>query len=311
MAFVSYFFQEGLCGLLPTMGDNQLKLFAGTWLPRAPLASNHKQGPYYRHRRDEALGMAYIEANPLVMQSLVVIDRDHSDTDLAADLAGLPAPTYIASNPHTGTGHIVYGLSSPVCLTDAAHRRPINLLARIEQGLTTVLDGDPAYGGRITKNPLVAPHVTLWGDQTYELRTLAQALDDLGALPDTNNPRKTLTASALGRNVALFDLTRHWAYRAIRTHWDGPQGAWETDVFAHAWQHNETTIANDFTRGPLPYTEVHHLAQSIARWTWRNMTRQSFSARQSALGKHGGKVGGPKSGAARRAKARARWENLA
>ena len=267
-----------------------MEWFAGTWLPRAPLASDSKQGPYFRHHRADALHMAYIEANPLVMQSLVIIDRDHTDTDLAADLAGLPQPTYVASNPHTGAGHIVYGLTTPVCLTDAAHRRPINLLARIEQGLTTALDGDPAYGGRITKNPLVAPHVTLWGDELYELHTLAQALDDLGALPGTNNPRRTLTASALGRNVALFDLTRAWAYRTIRTHWDGPQGTWDADVLAYAWQHNETVIANDFTRGPLAFTEVQHLAQSIARWTWRNMTRETFHARQAALSKQATKA---------------------
>lgn len=289
------------------MGDDQRKWFAGTWLPRAPLASDHKQGPYFRHHRADALGMAYIEANPLVMQSLVVIDRDHTDTDLAAELAGLPRPTYVASNPHTGTGHVVYGLSTPVCLTDAAHRRPINLLARIEQGLTTILDGDAAYGGRITKNPLVAPHVTLWGDELYELRTLAQILGDLGALPGANNPRKTLTSSALGRNVALFDLTRAWAYRAIRPHWGGPQRAWDADVLAYAWRHNETVIANDFKRGPLAYTEVQHLAQSIARWTWRNMTRESFSARQRAIGKRGAM----RSAEIRRAKAKAAWEGLA
>ena len=39
-----------------------------------------------------------------------------------------------------------------VRLTDAGHRAPVNLLARIEQGLTDVLDGDIGYGGRITKN---------------------------------------------------------------------------------------------------------------------------------------------------------------
>ena len=120
--------------------------------------------------------------------------------------------------------------------------------------------------------------------------THGQVLGDLGALPGANNPRKTLTSSALGRNVALFDLTRAWAYRTIRTHWDGPQGTWDADVLAYAWQHNETVIANDFTRGPLAFTEVQHLAQSIARWTWRNMTRETFHARQAALSKQATKA---------------------
>lgn len=137
--------------------------------------------------------------------------------------------------------------------------------------------------------------------------THGQVLGDLGALPGANNPRKTLTSSALGRNVALFDLTRAWAYRAIRPHWGGPQRAWDADVLAYAWQHNETVIANDFKRGPLAYTEVQHLAQSIARWTWRNMTRKSFSARQRAIGKRGAM----RSAEIRRAKAKAAWEGLA
>ena len=110
----------------------------------------------------------------------------------------------------------------------------------------------------------------------------------------------------LGRNVALFDLTRQWAYRAIRPHWDGPPGAWEADVLAYAWQHNETVIANDFTRGPLAYVEVHHLARSIARWTWRNMTRDIFHARQTALSKRGT----ARSAEVRRAKAKTVWEEL-
>ena len=82
---------------------------------------------------------------------------------------------------------------------------------------------------------------------------------------------------------------------------DGPQGTWETDVFAYAWQRNETVMANDFTRGPLTYAEVTHLARSIARWTWRRTTRQTFRARQTALSKQGNEV--------RHAAARSRWEN--
>lgn len=67
-------------------------------------------------------------------------------------------------NPHTRGGHIVYALGAPVCLSNAGNRKPVNLLARVEAGLTRVLGGDPAFAGRITKNPeCTTAHLPLWG----------------------------------------------------------------------------------------------------------------------------------------------------
>lgn len=265
----------------PTQGD----LFEEIYLPHKPLSSSSKAGDYRRRHRDVALQLPYVEANPLVLQSLIITDRDLTDTDMAADLVGLPEPTYTALNPLTNTGHVVFGLKDPVCLTDAARRRPINLLARIEHGLNEVLEGDSSYGGRITKNPLHEEHQTLWGESLYTLQELASALDQLGALPSAGNPRKNVTSSAVGRNVALFDTIRKWSYRAIRKHWGDGLEVWSQVVLTQAYTVNETIIGNEFTRGPLSYSETKSVAKSIARWTWRNMTQESFTARQRALGR--------------------------
>lgn len=267
--------------------EDQL-LFEQAYLSQKPLCSDAKTGPYRHRKRQHALEHAYIESNPLVMRGLVVTDRDVTDTDLAADLADLPAPTYTALNPHTGSGHIVYGLKRPVCLTDAARRRPVNLLARIEHGLNTVLDGDASYGGNITKNPLNAAHVTLWGEALYSLGELATALDEINALPTAGNPRKNVQTSVVGRNVSVFDITRKWSYSAIRKHWHAPITEWERAVFTHAHEVNETIIANDFTAGPLGYPEVASVARSIARWTWRNFTPKDFQQRQANIARKGG-----------------------
>lgn len=258
------------------------ELFPGSWLPRRPLASWQKTGPYRHMKRANALELPYVESNPLVMRSLVITDRDASDADYAAELAHLPAPSYVALNPHTKAGHIVYGLKNPVCLSDAARRRPVNLLARIEHGLNTALDGDPSYGGRITKNPLNAQHVTLWGEALYSLYELAKALDDIKALPSAGNPRKTVQTSIVGRNCSLFDITRRWAYRGISNYWKAPAEAWERAVYSHATEVNETIIANDFTTGPLSWTEVTHISRSIARWTRRNFSPEEFSRIQTS-----------------------------
>ncbi|WP_431031550.1 replication initiation protein [Plantibacter sp. RU18] len=245
-------------------------LFPDSWLPERPRVTDRKGNPTWRVSRDTALGtMPYIEPNAShVLQSLVITDRDLIDSDRIADNLGLPHPSYVALNPHTTTGHIVYALKDPVCLTDAARRPPVNLLARVEHGLSDVLGGDPGYGGSLTKNPFHVSHATLWGpqDALYGLRDLAKALDDLGALPNARNPRKHVQRSAVGRNVALFDETRQWAYRGIRKYWDAPAADWNRAVYARATLINETIIANEFSTGPLSYTEVVYLARSIATW---------------------------------------------
>lgn len=287
----------------------QLALFEVAWTPRRPLAGPKKTGPYRRMSRAHASAFPYVEANALVMKSLIITDVDVSGADWAAELAELPAPTYTATNPLTTTGHVVYGLQEPVCLTDAARRAPINLLARVEHGLSAVLEGDPGYGGRITKNPLNGAHTTLWGDRLYKLGDLASALQDIHALPSAGNPRRNVTQSVVGRNVTLFDLTRKWSYRAIRSFWGAPAADWERAVYAHATNTNETVIANEFAAGPLAYPEIGHLATSIARYVRRNFTPEAFIARQRAVGlkqtpearRQGGVTGGIASGVARRA----------
>ncbi|WP_162873143.1 replication initiation protein [Austwickia chelonae] len=270
--------------------------FSTHWLPRAPLAGSVKDSTapsgVRRHTREVALGLPYVEANPLAVRSLIVTDHDGADADLIAGLRGLPQPSYIALNPLTHSGHIVYALNAPVCLTDAGHRAPMNLLARVESGLFNALEGDLHYAGRLTKNPYHAAHLPLWGhaEALYGLRDLARALDDLDLLP-RYEPRKTLTTSLIGRNCALFDLTRRWAYRAWRRY---AHDAREWDEVTHAYAHdrNLALIGEEFTRGPLPDPEVAHLARSVARWTWRTFWHQGgpqaydqhFSNRQRTRG---------------------------
>lgn len=272
------------------MTTNHAAFIDSHWLPRAPLAAAQKEGPYSRTTRAKALQMAYIEANPLILQSLVVTDHDAGMADELPGLLGLPAPSWTALNPHTRCGHIVYALGAPVCLSSAANRRPVNLLARIEAGLTMVLDGDPAFSGRITKNPANSAHLPLWGDEqaVYSLKELAKALSDLGALPRYDD-HKALTVSGVGRNVDLFDYLRKWSYARRGSYQD--QFEWEAVVFDRAVLRNEDKIANDYARGALSNAEVKQIARSVSRWTWRNIAPKPvdkwLSEKQSIRGKKG------------------------
>lgn len=253
-------------------------LFPESWLHERPRVTDRKGNPTWRVSRTDALGFPYVEPNVSgVLQSLVITDRDKPDADRIAGALGLPDPSWIAINPHTTTGHIVYALKDPVPLTDAARRPPVNLLARIEHGLASVLDGDPGYTGGLTKNPVHPWHPTLWGPQEarYGLRELANALDGLGALPGAGSPRQRVQRSAVGRNVALFDDTRQWAYKAVERFWGAPGDVWARATLHQAHTYNENRIANDFTTGPLPTPEVGYLAKSVADWVWARFTPES------------------------------------
>jgi len=275
-------------------------LWPEVWKHQRPRVTDRKGNPTWRMSPSEALTMPYIEPNITgILVSQVVIDRDLPDSDRIAEHLGLLPPSSVSINAHTTTGHIRYGLKDPVPLTDAARRPPVNFLSRIEHGLVTILDGDPGYTGTLTKNPFHPQHPTLWGpfEALYGLRELAANLDELGALPDPRNPRKNVSRSAVGRNVALFDDTRQWAYKAVDRFWGAPSVEWSRAVLHQAHTYNETRIASDFSAGPLPIKEVGHLATSVAGWVWGKFTpqrraeiiaRTHTSELQSERGRKGG-----------------------
>lgn len=263
----------------------QLALFEASYRPQKPLCGPSKTGPYKRRARTAALSSApYIETNPACIQSLIITDVDAGDVSGLPQLVGLPPASWsVRTRNAIGSGHIGYALATPVVLTDAAHRRPINLLARVEQGLRDVLGGDAAYAGRIMKNP-VSPGLfqdTLWPQDvifpTYTLRELASSLADLGALPSPGDPRPR--QSGVGRNVDVFDRTRAWSYRAIKRYWSSGFSEWSEVV------HAKSTILNlDLEREgrePLPDREILHLARSISKWVWSRFTPEAFSEIQA------------------------------
>lgn len=264
---------------------DQLALFEASYRPQKPLCGPSKTGPYKRRERAAALSSApYIETNPACIQSLIITDVDAGDVDGLPQLVGLPPESWaVRTRNAVGSGHIGYALATPVVLTDAAHRRPINLLARVEWGIRDVLGGDMAYAGRIMKNPLSPGPFqdTLWPQDvifpTYTLRELASSLADLGALPSPGDPRPR--ASGVGRNVDVFDRTRAWSYRAIKRYWSDGAVTWGEVVHAKA-----TALNWDLEREgrePLPDREILHLARSISKWVWSRFTPESFSEIQA------------------------------
>ncbi|WP_249921518.1 primase C-terminal domain-containing protein, partial [Escherichia coli] len=88
-----------------------------------------------------------------------------------------------------------------------------------------------------------------------------------------------LTASArrrvdvnygLGRNCLLFEKTRKWAYRAIRQGWPD-LSQWRIAVIQRVEMYNAQLPV------PLSLAECQAIGRSIAKYTHRNFTPETFA----------------------------------
>ena len=256
------------------------------YLSRYPLATDDLDLGVWRERRERALTRQYVESSPRALVAAVVIDVDRPDTVLRAfeRPSEHPMPSWVVEG-NKGHGHVGWWLNAPVCRTDAGRVDPLRYLARVTEGLRRSLDGDPAYTGLLTRNPLHEDADVIWGtDRAYGLR-------ELGTIHTPRQlPRKPERSSGLGRNCAMFDAARREVYGlhdpAI------PMDDWHRIVVQHCHQVHRSF--DDALGGPLPFSEVQSTASSIARWTRRNfISKSEYQAKR-------GRIGGIKSGEKRR-----------
>ena len=165
-------------------------------------------------------------------------------------------------------------------------------LVAIESFMREKLEADAGFAGLITKNPAHPLWLTLRGPRTvYDLAELAEWLPGL----EKHRPKRRAEAQGVGRNVALFDQLRLWAYKAIRKHWGGGLQAWNgwmSECNTRALVMNADLFGGRLLEGK----EVGHVARSVAKWTWRHTTPEGFSEWRSAQGRRGGLKGGLKGG---------------
>lgn len=232
------------------------------WFPLWPFASDDLREGIYRMSRDSALGLRYIEANPQAVSNLLVVDVDHADARLRA-LWGREAwmPNAVVENPANGHAHAVWALKHAVTRTEYARRAPLALATAVTEGLRRSVDGDKGYSGLITKNPVHEAWEASWNtDHLYELDELRAHLDEAGYMPPTSWTRtRRKNPVGLGRNCAIFESARTWAYREIRHHWGNPRTLHET-ITTHVH-----TLNAEYSE-PLRYSEAKAIAESIWRW---------------------------------------------
>lgn len=271
------------------------------WFGRYPYASNDPVAEgSWRMPRNEALTKRFIQANPSRYVSQIVIDIDHADAEIRAFAlheAGL-VPNLFAYSTRPGHGQATFLLEAPVPLSEASSLKPINLLARCQQGLNVALSGDRRYSGPLARNPIHPLAATRWCHPTpYGLRDLARGLGELLPGRPASTRVDDALESSLGRNCWMFDQTRRWAYRAWTRY--PARSDWDAAVHAYAWGRNPELHRHPL--GPLPDSELHSIAKSVAAFVWASDNRAKgveefeagLSAIQAARGHKGGKVVSP------------------
>lgn len=259
-------------------------------LPRAPWSADDFEADMRIRRLERALEKANLQVNLPTARLWLTFDVDQADAARAWERAGLPPPTWTATNRESGHAHIAWGLAVPVLMgCEAASEKALRYLRAVEGCFAARLGADPGYHGLTTKNPLHAKWDVSHGER-LQLYTLGELADCLPELPTYRPPRKAQEQVGVGRAVHLFNGLRKWAVRAIRQHWGG--GPDEFDAWASHCTARAVILNGEFS-APLEWREVRHAARCVARWTWKRTTRAGFSAWQSERGKE--------SGAARRA----------
>ncbi|HFI3629656.1 TPA: replication initiation protein [Escherichia coli] len=248
--------------------------FINQIISRPFCTDDFKRDGIYRTNKRRALNSVYIEHNNDSFINSIVFDIDSDTAAIAWQDANIPKPNFITQNPANGHAHLFYALSSPVCITENARRKPQKLLRGVVEGLTERLGADPCYTGKITKNPLNPRWRTFWNEQPrFELNYLCEFIDTNKRVK--KEVRKSIVAE--GRNTALFDSLRFYAYSIIFKY----QKNDDFCGFMSALQEEAENI-NDSFEDQLGFKEINHTIRSISSWVWGTFDSDTFSDIQKA-----------------------------
>lgn len=227
-------------------------------LPRKPYCADELQSGLIIRNKLQASSKRYIQHNEPNSKLWLAFDIDRPTHPEEAYEMGLPLPNLWIQNPINRHAHLLYSLSTPVHLNINSSVKAQRFAAAVQVAMTIKLEADINYAGLICKNPLHPYWNTISpNDNSYDLGYLADFVD-----LNLKEKRKDLPAIGWGRNVALFDRTRAWAYQAVRNYRAGNFNAFHDSVLT------KTMNFNDFSN-PLAMSEVKATAKSIAKWVWK------------------------------------------
>ncbi|EFI8415779.1 TPA: replication initiation protein [Escherichia coli] len=225
--------------------------------------------------KGRALLARYIQQNQPHAQFWLVFDVDREGAAIDWSDRNAPAPNITVKNPVNGHAHLLYALNIAVRTAPDASVKALKYAAAVERSLCEKLCADVNYSGLICKNPF---HLE-W--QVMEWREEAYTLDELADYLSASARRSIDKHYGMGRNCHLFEMTRKWAYRAIRQGWPA-FSQWLDAVIQRVEMYNALLPV------PLSPAECRAIGKSIAKYTYRKFSPEGFSAVQAARGRKGG-----------------------
>ncbi|WP_077124566.1 replication initiation protein, partial [Shigella sonnei] len=216
--------------------------------------------------KGRALLARYIQQNQPHAQFWLVFDVDREGAAIDWSDRNAPAPNITVKNPVNGHAHLLYALNIAVRTAPDASVKALKYAAAVERSLCEKLCADVNYSGLICKNPFHLEWLVMeWREEAYTLDELADYLD-LSA-----SERRSIDKHyGMGRNCHLFEMTRKWAYRAIRQGWPA-FSQWLEAVIQRVEMYNASLPV------PLSLAECRAIGKSIAKYTHRNFTPETFA----------------------------------
>ena len=246
-------------------------------LPEKPYCSDSFTFGLTIKAAQDAIKRQYIQPNLPWLKTWLVydIDRDGAAHDWQW-LDSCPTPNIIVENRENGHAHLFYGLEIPVAVGKFDDRKAARYAAAIDFAMMKKLGSDPGYTAFTAKNPLHAHwNVSVRQEYLYTLDWLADFLD-----LEHVDARTRAPDYGIGRNCTLFNITRRYAYKTVRTYYnDRKQGkaALYDDLQIKAYQANITK----FPDNGLYRQEIDHIVKSVCNWTWKHFTPEIDAAWQA------------------------------
>jgi DNA-binding transcriptional regulator YiaG len=220
----------------------------------------------------------YIQANQPNSLSFMVFDLDYKKAILAHEKTDVLTPSFYTVDKKKTTAHAVYMLETPVHKNQHSKQSPQHLFATLEDIYGTRLGADKGYSGLVMKNPFYTGHNIYLPEETLCTVSLAEMADyvDFNQYNKQLKQQKTKEAFSEGRNIAVFDLVREWAYKEIRNYWNKSYREWLMVVQEKTKAVWHNIQGNYNKQSPYSVAEMKATARSIAKWTWKNTTQSSF-----------------------------------